>query len=195
MRFRVLNKDPLYDYREACYITLGKDLSKEPDLKQPKDITAYWIKQIIANHSTIRSVRFRIIDTRPKTVIAQLIRATKEHPQPYVQSSRPDWNGGKERSSNPYEEILFGQDHTAPSFVEMAKQRLCSRTEGRTRTAMKELVNQMRQSNDPFIKAVGFCCESACCYGGCPEIKSCGMTDNKRYEKFLNTYEFVKTRL
>ena len=47
-----------------------------------------------------------------KSVVMQLIRHTKGHPQPFVQSSRPDWNNGKERSNDPYEEKLFGLDHT-----------------------------------------------------------------------------------
>ena len=35
MRFRVLNKDPLYDYREECKLTQGIDMfeSDEPPLK------------------------------------------------------------------------------------------------------------------------------------------------------------------
>ena len=104
----------------------------------------------------------------------QIIRATKGHPQPEVQSSRPDWNNGKERSSDPYEDKLFMQDHTAESFIEMAKQRLCNRTEKRTRDFMLEMVASLRENKDPFLKAVGYCCAPSCgWYGACPEIRSC----------------------
>lgn len=107
----------------------------------------------------------------------QIIRATKGHPQPEVQSSRPDWNGGKERSSDPYEDKLFMQDHTAESFIEMAKQRLCNRTEERTRVFMTEMVAALKRSKEPFLVAVGYCCRSSCqWYGACPEIKSCKTT-------------------
>ena len=178
MRFRILNKNPLYDYREACKITQGIDLWEDLDINKifkPKDEVEFWIKQIVANHSCIRSVHFRLVDTRPKSVIMQIIRATKGHPQPEVASSRPDWNGGKERSSDPYEDKLFMQDHTAESYIEMAKQRLCKRTEKRTRDFMWEMVNTLRESKEPFLKAVGYCCHPACWWfnGKCPEVKSC----------------------
>lgn len=178
MRFRILNKNPLYDYREACKITQGIDLWEDLDLNKifkPKDEVEFWIKQIVANHSTLRSIHFRLVDTRPKSVIMQIIRATKGHPQPECQSSRPDWNGGKERSSDPYEDKLFMQDHTAESFVEMARQRLCSRTEKRTREFMKDMVWELKLSKEPFLKAVGYCCMPYCMwYSFCPEIKGCG---------------------
>ena len=179
MRFRILNSDPMYDYREACKITQGLDLWDNIEAQcsgKPKNEVEWWIKQIIANHSTLRSVHFRLVDTRPKSVIMQIIRATKGHPQPEVQSSRPDWNDGKERSSDPYEDKLFMQDHTAESFIEMAKQRLCCRTEERTRKFMQEMVIALRNSKEPFLQAVGYCCRPQCeWYGGlCPEIKSCG---------------------
>lgn len=175
MRFRVLNKDPLYDYREECKLTQGIDVYEEGlNVLNVKDMTAWWIKQIVANHSCIRCIKFRIIDTAPKSVIMQLIRATKGHPQPEVQSSRPDWTG-TERSNDPYELKLFAHDHTAESFVEMAKQRLCKRTEERTRKYMWTVVNSLRNCKDPFLRAVGFCSLPACWWYGnrCPEIKCC----------------------
>lgn len=177
IRFRVLNKDPLYDYKEACKITQGIDLEKDLSTwNRPKDMTAFWIKQIIANHSTIRCVHFRLTAECPKSSIMQLIRATKGHPQPYVQSSRPDWNNGKERSSDPYETKLFIQDHTAESFIEMAKQRLCNRTEKRTKDIMILMVEALMASENSFLRAVGYCCHPACWWGRwCPEIKGCGL--------------------
>lgn len=174
MRFRVLNKYPIYDYREACKVTEGLDLYATDSTYKPKNEVEFWIKQIVANHSTLRCIKFRLVDTRPKSVIMQIIRATKGHPQPEVQSSRPDWTG-KERSNDPYEEKLFMQDHTAESFIEMAKQRLCRRTEEKTRDFMRLLVQTLKDSKDPFLKAVGYCCHPYCWwYESCPEIKGCG---------------------
>ena len=188
MRIRILNRDPMYDYREACKITQGEDMELQNTFFTPKDEVEFWIKQIVANHSTLRSIHFRLVDTRPKSVIMQIIRATKGHPQPEVQSSRPDWTG-KERSSDPYEDKLFMQDHTAESFIEMAKQRLCMRTEKKTRTFMLEMVVELRASKSPFLRAVGYCCAPACSwYGGkCPEIKGCG--DRPKYsDEFIMLY-------
>lgn len=183
MRFRILNKNPLYDYREANKITQGIEGGFAP---RPSNETEWWIKQIVANHSTLRSVHFVLVDKRPKSVVMQLIRATKGHPQPEVESSRPDWNNGKERSSNPYEDKLFMQIHTAESFVEMAKQRLCARTEERTRKAMVEMVQELKNSSEPFLRAVGCCCHPFCWwYKGCPEIKSCGAHPHKVVDDIL----------
>ena len=174
MRFRVLNRDPLYDYREDCKITQGIDMALQNTFFTPKDEVEFWIKQICANHSTMRSIHFRLVDRSPRSIIMQIIRHTKGHPQPEVESSRPDWTG-KERSTNPYEEKFFAQDHTAESFIEMAKLRLCNKTEENTRKYMWHLVGVLRESKDPFLKAVGYCCHPSCWwYGGkCPELKSC----------------------
>lgn len=192
MRFRVLNKNPLYDFREANKITQGIDLWEDLDLNKifkPKNSTEWWIKQIVANHSCIRSIRFRMVDTRPKSVIMQIIRATKGHPQPEVQSSRPDWTG-KERSCNPYEDKLFMQDHTAESFIEMAKQRLCERTEKYTKEFMWEMVDALRKNKDPFLQAVGYCCHPACWWfnGKCPEVKSCHEGVQKLSDNIIRQY-------
>lgn len=194
MRFRVLNRDPLYDVKEANKITQGIDLAvMTAGWKEPKDEVEYWIRQIVANHSTIRSVRFRLVDSRPRSVVMQVIRATKGHPQPEVESSRPDWTG-RERSLNPYEDKLFMQDHTAESFVEMAKQRLCTRTEERTRTFMREMVEELKGSSEPFLQAVGWCCHPYCWwYRACPETHGCGERESlsesiieaRRKEKFF----------
>lgn len=184
----------MYDYREACKITQGIDLQETlENEKHPKDETEWWIKQIVANHSCIRSIHFRLVDTRSKSVIMQIIRATKGHPQPEVQSSRPDWNNGKERSFDPYEDKLFMQDHTPESFVEMAKQRLCNRTEDRTRQFMNEMVVVLRESKEPLLQAIGYCCMPYCLwYDACPEIKSCGRYKTKVSDKIIDCYRLSK---
>ena len=188
MKFAILNKDPLKDYRKACKITQGIELS-DSDSWKPENETEFWIKQIVANHSTIRSIRFRLTASAPRSVIMQLIRATKGHPQPYVQSSRPDWCG-KERSSNPYEEKLFIMDFTAEAFVELCKQRLCERTEKRTNQFVWELVDELRACDVPFFKAVGYCCHPNCWWHGgkCPEIKACNERISKLSDVIINQY-------
>lgn len=191
MRFKILNENPLYDYREACKITQGIMLDECLDKWKPKDEVEFWIKQIVANHSTIRCIHFRMIAKEPKSSVMQLIRATKGHVQPYVQSSRPDWTG-KERSNDPYEDKLFIQDHTAESFIEMAKQRLCMRTEERTRKIMCEMVASLKHSKEPFLKAVGYCCKPVCIWlKGCPEIKSCGFSPRKIANEFIEEYHII----
>ena len=189
VRFRILNEYPLEDYREACKITEGRELLVSDSSFLPKDETAWWIKQIVANHSTLRSVRFRLVAEAPKSVVMQLIRATKGHPQPEVESSRPDWTG-KERSNDPYEDKLFMQDHTAESFIEMAKQRLCARTEEKTRKFMQSMVDALRTSEEPFLRAVGWCCQPVCAWynNRCPELKGCGKCE-KLSDSIITAYK------
>lgn len=187
--FRILNTDPVGDYREAALTTQG--LTKDdvaPRIFADKDAEVrWWVRQIVANHSILRSVRFRMTGRAPKSVVMQLIRATKGHPQPEVQSSRPDWTG-KERSSDPYVEVMFMQDHTAESFVEMARQRLCRRTEERTRTFMRDAVDMLLSSDEPFLRALGLCCHPACVwYHGCPETNPCSPEVKRLADVFLRT--------
>lgn len=186
--FRLLNENPLYDYREACKITQGITMGDKEKNFKPKDEVEYWIKQIVARHSTIRTVTFVMNAEAPKSVVMQIIRATKGAVQPFVQSSRPDWTG-KERSNDPYELKMFMQKHTAESFVEMAKQRLCNRTEARTRKFMNEAVKVLKDSDVPFFKALGFCCHPACWWlGSCPEIKSCNEDMEKTSDIIISNY-------
>ena len=194
IKFRILNADPLYDLKEFNKITQGIDLDGYY-VTHPRKEVEWWIKEIIANHSTVRSVHFRVIATQPKSVVMQIIRATKGHPQPEVESSRPDWTG-QERSNNPYEEKLFAQDHTAESFIEMAKQRLCERTEKRTKEFMWEMVDELRKSDEPFLQAVGYCCHPACWWynGRCPEIKSCHEGVQKLSDCAIRYYNLDKEK-
>jgi len=177
MRFRLLNVNPIYDYREACKTTQGIDLWEDlgvDNVFKPKNEVIYWVKQIVASHSTIRTVHFRMTAKAPRSVIMQVIRATKGHPQPFVQSSRPDWCG-KERSNDPYEEKLFSMDFTAESFIEMCKLRLCARTEERTQKFVQQAVLELRKNENPFLRAVGLCCHTNCWWhnGLCSELKGC----------------------
>lgn len=172
MKIRILNAFPLFDYREACKLTEGEEAVAS---WKPKDERRYWIKQFYANHSPIRVVQFRIIDTIPRSVAMQIVRHTKGHPFYAVQSSRPDWTG-KPRSADPYEPKLICLTFTPESWLELCKLRLCNRTEKNTREIVSKWVQEMRESDNPLISALGACSVPRCEYmgGRCPELKSCG---------------------
>lgn len=183
MEVRILNQNPMFDYKQFCLITQGKVIGK---YTTPENEVDWWIKQIVANHSTLRCIHFRIIDEIPKSCVMQIIRATKGHPQPEVCSSRPDWCG-KERSNDPYELKLFAVDYTPESFIEMCKQRLCNRTETRTREVVINWVQQLRRSENPLLVALGYCCKPQCTWlGGCPELRPCGEMDSVA-EQFIES--------
>lgn len=183
MEIRVLNNNPIYDYKHACLITKGKNVHK---VNAPDDELEFWVKHICTEHSTLRFIDFVITDAIPKSCISQIIRATKGHPQPEVESSRPDWCG-KERSPDPYEIKLFCEKFTAESFLAMCRQRLCHKTESNTRAIVIRWVTTMMESEDPFIKAVGLCAEPQCMYKGmeCSELESCGFCQKNKWERIM----------
>lgn len=169
---RLLNERPMYDYRQFCKVTQGEEVTEN---WKPKNEVSYWTKQCLALHSTIRCLHFRIIDEVPRSVAMQLVRHTSGHPQPEVESSRPDWTG-KERSTNPYELKKIIIDFTPESFLIMARKRLCNRTEGNTRKTVENWVHYMKDSEIPLLQAVAACSVPQCEYMGgyCPELKGCG---------------------
>lgn len=181
MKIRILNTNPLFDYREACKLTEGVEVLES---WKPKDERHYWIKQFYALHSPIRAVQFRIIDTIPRSAAMQLVRHTKGHPFYAVQSSRPDWTG-KPRSNDPYEPKLICLTFTPESWLELCKLRLCNRTEKNTREIVSKWVQEMRESDNPLISALGACSVPRCEYmgGRCPELKSCGKCDQIDYDR------------
>ena len=85
---RLLNKNPMFDYREFCKVTQGIVLDEENEFN-PKDEVDFWKKHFLAMHSTLRCLHFRVIMQIPRTVAMQLVRHTDGHPQPEVESSRP----------------------------------------------------------------------------------------------------------
>ncbi len=172
MKVRIINADPMFDYKHACLVTKGKDIEK---ITRPENETEWWVKQILTGHSTVRFIEFVVTDTIPKSCVMQIIRATKGHPQPEVQSSRPDWTG-EERNADPYEEKLFCMKFTPESFVEMCKQRLCASTEAKTRAVVSGWVKELTASENPLLQAIGICSKPKCFYfgGRCNELKGCG---------------------
>ena len=84
------------------------------------------------------------------------------------------------------------QDHTAESFIEMAKQRLCEKTEKRTRDFMWDMVETLKaDKKHPFLQAVGYCCHPSCWWfnGKCPEIKSCHEGVRKLSDCIISQYK------
>lgn len=57
---RLLNKNPMLDYRQFCKVTQGIVLGEEKTFN-PKDEVDFWKKHFLAMHSTLRCLHFRII--------------------------------------------------------------------------------------------------------------------------------------
>lgn len=186
MQVRILNSDPMLDYRQFCKITQGEFIT-ENRLK-PKDGIEFWVKHITACHSTIRCIHFRIIDRIPRSVAMQLVRHTDGHPQPEVESSRPDWTG-KPRSNDPHELKWVAIDFTPESWIKMCQKRLCFKTERETRRTVLRWKSELEDTGIPLLVALSLCSNEKCQYlQGCNERQSCGYygdIDNLA-EKFYN---------
>lgn len=174
---RLLNKNPMFDYRQFCKITQGIGLDEENKFT-PKDEVDFWKKHFLAMHSTLRCLHFRVIMQIPRTVAMQLVRHTDGHPQPEVESSRPDWTG-KPRSTNPEELKWMAIDFTPESWIKMCQKRLCLKTEQKTYKTVHELIGILANSTVPFFQALASVSWSKCkYYGACNERESCGCYKN-----------------
>lgn len=174
---RLLNKNPMFDYREFCKVTQGVVLDEEKKF-EPKDEVDFWIKHFLVMHSTLRCLHFRVLMQIPRTVAMQLVRHTDGHPQPEVESSRPDWTG-KPRSTNPEELKLMAIDFTPESWIKMCQKRLCFKTEYNTRITVYNLVLAMKSSTVPFFQALSKVSKPKCdYYGACNERESCNKRGN-----------------
>ena len=200
----ILTVNPLYILHDTNCISVGKRARKErkETYQEAKD---YYIKEFIKEHSSIEWVDFRIVDVDSRGDIAShFVRHCKGHPRFIVQSSRPDWNNGEPRKPLDKTDVMFTSKWTAYSFIQMARQRLCSRASKVDRDILKEVLTLMRDSGDPYFSALSFCCVPNCIYrGGCPEEKECSNVDffytgvsfsniKKRYYDFECFYPSVK---
>lgn len=170
---RMLNEEPMYDYRQFCKITQGELLDYEEKFR-PKDEVDFWKKHFLAMHSTLRCLHFRVIMQIPRTVAMQLVRHTDGHPQPEVESSRPDWTG-KPRSTDPEQLKWVAIDFTPESWIKMCQKRLCRKTEQNTYNVVHEIVVAMANSPFPFFQALSKVSRPKCkYYSACNERESCG---------------------
>jgi len=129
---------------------------------------------MIAKHSTLRAVRFRIVmDDVRSDVARQLARHTSGLIQLYIQSKRPDWTGSP-RPLEPYPVIMI-IDSDAEGWLHLAEQRLCSRAMQETQEAVSEIVKTMEASKHPYLRALGSLSVPRCeAIGGrCPEGSRC----------------------
>lgn len=69
---------------------------------------------------------------------------------------------------------------------------MCRRTEDKTRKFMYEMVAELRSCDEPFLRAVGYCCMPYCeWYGGrCPEVKGCEYNTRKLSDVVIERFKF-----
>ena len=103
-----------------------------------------------------------------KSAIAQFVRHTDKHPRHFVQSSRPDLNGGKPRDPNAL--IMYTAFYNPQALILMMRKRLCACAEKKTRQIAALVKKQLMLSAEPLLQAIGEVCVPNCVYRcGCPE--------------------------
>lgn len=195
----LITKNPMYQVKDMNCLTIGKRAIRDK-FYSDEEQENFWYDMFISEHSTLRTVQFRIVDTNMRSDIsAQLLRATKNHPQPYCQSHRPDWNGGEKRKPSNETFGYFAHIHNAESFMAMCRQRLCMATMKETREKVLEILEVMQNSDEVFFRVLAKCCVPNCVYRcGCSEKRTnCGLihkismgnlTDIK--ERYKNYYDW-----
>ncbi len=200
IKLKILNENPIIDVKTLACTTIGKKASNKK-LNETEELI-FWKDNFLQEHSTLRGVTFLIQDDNMRGDIAsQLLRATKGHPQPEVQSSRPDWNNGEKRKPSNETFINFAHLHTAESWMAMCRQRLCYSTMKETRQKVLDIIEEMRNSDNLFFNMLADFSVPQCVYRmGCCDRRNCNFIDrfieeNKseklediywRYNKYYN---------
>ena len=148
-----------------------------------------WINKLVAGHSTMKIPKIRIIfDGVRSDVARQLVRHTRGFTKSYMESKRPDLVGAP-RPKEPYPCKLI-LDTTAMGWIEIAKQRLCTKAMKETREIIMSVVLIMNTAESNFLKALAKVSAPPCTwYGACPEEKSCGLVPVKLSVKLKERYE------
>lgn len=184
IQIEMLTTKPAHQVRKANALTIGK-VAKEKVFRQGEEHD-FWKEQMLHLHSTLNKVRFNIIlkDVRAD-VVSQLVRHTKKAPIPTVQSSRPDWNGGQKRKPSDETYISFMMEHSAESWLELCKQRLCRSTMKETRLVVEDIINAMAITEIPFFEVLAeFSVPKCVDRHGCCERLQCGYF--KRFLKYVD---------
>ena len=159
----ICNKYPEVDLLSAAFTCRGKHSDFRCFSK--KD----WLKWLIAEHTPIETIQLCLrFEDMDKSAIAQFVRHTDKHPRHFVQSSRPDLNGGKPRDPNAL--IMYTAFYNPQALILMMRKRLCACAEKKTRQIAALVKKQLMLSAEPLLQAVGEVCVPNCVYrSGCPE--------------------------
>lgn len=157
---RVLNEDPDRDIMKCRLRTRGKAYNGQ----SPTD--AQVLAMYIAEESPIEVIQYMIecFDV-PKSVRNQIFRATKKLPRFFAETSRPDLTGKPRDDSGSTNFIIVA--NTA-AILEIAKQRLCGKTEANTRHFVRLLKRTLCLDENKYSSALGYAMVPYCLYqNGC----------------------------
>jgi len=169
MKVEITKHTDLAAARRALETTVAKDFSSTATL----DDIYTWM------HSPVRTQIFEIaLYGIPSFVSTHLCRHTKQHPQPFVTTSRSDRGGAVDAGRfTPVDMTIWAN---AEAILEMARLRLCWKASKETRDVMFEILKEMIMV-DPAL--AGHMVPSCVAQGGyCREPKPCGHYIVERYD-------------
>lgn len=151
-------------------------------LDKGKSPTSAWIKKILmARHSPIRAMKFRIRLVGIKYWVSVHLCRHSQGITHYVRSQRDDRNvdRGISRDDIP-QSALVNHDMVlnAESIINISKKRLCYQASKETRETWQAVVDELRRIGE--IELASFCRpECWWCGNECPEMRPCGMCPPK----------------
>lgn len=129
-------------------------------------------RAMLQEHSTLEWAHLIIISRERSDVCSHLVRHTKGHPRHVVESHRPDWTG-KERPGSGVERLYAGS-WTPLAIIQMARQRLCSKSMAETRATVERLKKALSHG-DELMQALSWAMKPECKYRkGCIYDRGCG---------------------
>ncbi len=176
IEIKVITENPLKVLKTMNLATIGK--KPKAGESNPVDEYNYFFKCFKAEHSTIETLHFMVSDDHARgDVASQIVRHTKGLPRYAVQSHRPDWNNGEKRKPSDETFGMFESVWNPLAWIYMCRQRLCARAMKESRQWVRDVLQAMKDSKDPFFVALTDCCMPDCIYRGgvCNEIHGCGM--------------------
>ncbi len=154
------------DWRACLLLARATQGTKMPE----KPPSSEWRKKIlIAEHSPIRTLRWRILMTDIPYCNSVHFARHKMGVEHYVRSQRFNPNRGAGRQDAPVDHLM---DINAAELIAMARKRLCCKADPVTRQIMRMICAAVIETA-PEMK---FVLMPECEYRGgrCPELKSCG---------------------
>ena len=162
-----------------------RTVGKAPLEKEPSD---KWKDAILfAEHSPIRLVEYRIsFEGIRQWVTTHLVRHWLGF-IPFIHSQRED----RRKLDVPRDELPQGAENdadfvaNAQAIINISHRRLCNCASKETKAAWLSVKNEMEKVDPTMAKhMVPFCIYR----GFCPELKSCGYAETKKYQEDLQKY-------
>jgi hypothetical protein len=180
MRVELLNiKGTWREIADSARTTIGKG----PGELEPSEM--WKIRMLMAEHSPIRQMQFRVKIYDLKSWISVHFVRHKIGIEHYISTQRTD-RTGIDRDSLRQDNLV---DHemiiNVQALINISRKRRCFQASRETLIAWNEVLDVIKKK-EPLVYAV---CVSECIYRGwCPEFKSCDFSDKPIFKQLIKNY-------